>query len=180
MFMKRIAALLGAATATYIAFNAYDTYHFSLTKDPKTNIQLVKEAAQGVFGKGLMADVAASQAILESNLTEKPSRLAIEGNNLFGIKYNPKFDDGYIELTTRECRGEDCGTVNAKFASYKSVIYSFKALNRLYNKANYSSIFKAKNCEEAGKALVKGGYATDPNYAKKVANICYKIQKNLL
>ena len=178
--MKKLLGVGLVAAGTYIAFSGLDTPNFSLTKDPKTNIRLVKAASNKIFGIGIVANTAAAQAILESNLYGKPSSLARNGNNLFGVKYNPKVDSNYITLGTSECAGSICGKVVAKFAKYDSILDSFKALNRLYNKANHRDVFKAKTCLEASTSLKKGGYATDPNYAQKVATICVKIQKNLI
>ena len=45
------------------------------------------------------------------------------------------------------------------------------------NRQNYDRVVKATNYEEAAKALQQSGYATDPDYAKKLISVIqtYKL-----
>ena len=45
------------------------------------------------------------------------------------------------------------------------------------NRQNYDRVVKAANYEEAAKALQQSGYATDPDYAKKLISVIqtYKL-----
>ena len=45
------------------------------------------------------------------------------------------------------------------------------------NRQNYDRVVKAANYEEAAKALQQSGYATDPNYARKLISVIqtYKL-----
>lgn len=154
-----------------------------LTNDSKENIKLViQEAHKVYYDYPIVADLAATQAILESRLNGKPSQLALKGNNLFGIKSFKSADS--IEFNTQECEGKLCKKVKARFAKFSSVLGSFlhhRFLMENGTKSNpdrYRGVFKAKTFEEAAKAVKDGGYATDPNYVKKLIDTYNIYVKN--
>lgn len=147
----------------------------NLTNNPKENIKLILKEARKIYPDfPIVAELAATQAILESRLNGIPSKLALEGNNLFGIKDTAKTDE--IELNTTECTKNKCERVKAKFAKFSTIEASFiyhRHLMQTGTKSNpnrYLGVFKAKTFEEAAKAVKDGGYATDPNYTKKLIN----------
>lgn len=175
-----ILASAAAAISTYL-LETSDHYQYRLTKDPNKNVEIVLQASKKVFNGSVIGQLAAAQAILESNLYGKPSKLALQGNNLFGIKYNPKVNKEYVELDTTECYKGKCSKVKAKFAKYQSAFESFEALKTLYaTKPRYQILLNAKSCQEAGYLVQKAGYATDPSYGKKIANICSKYVVNVV
>lgn len=148
---------------------------------PQTNTPVSKavSSAQTVYSDNpVMAGVAASQAILESRLTGTPSDLAAKHNNYFGIKGSGTA--GTTNMATTEFQNGKSSSVNAGFAAFNSPEESFQRHKELMtngitnNPALYQEVLKAKTVEEAAQALQKAGYATDPNYAKKLIDIYHK------
>lgn len=148
-----------------------------LTNDSKTNIKLVKIAAQQVYKDyPIVAQLAIAQAILEGGLRNSPpSSLALKYNNLFGIKGTG--NGGFVTLPTTECNSKRCYKTKADFAVYNSVEDSFARHRRLMengtksNPARYRAVFKAKNLKEAATAVQSGGYATDKKYVSKLVDV---------
>ena len=169
-----------AASVAVIAVAAYNLDD-GLQGDLKKDLPALQMSAESVFlGAPVMAKLAVAQAILESGLQDKPSKLALQGNNLFGIKYNKNKHKNYIELETTECVKKKCHKIVAKFAKFSSIYESFEALKVVYDHPRYKEVHKASSCSEAGYAAKKAGYATDPNYSKKIAVICSRYDSNMI
>ncbi|MBU3830047.1 MAG: glycoside hydrolase family 73 protein [Candidatus Limosilactobacillus merdavium] len=124
------------------------------------------------------ASITIAQAILESNWGT--SKLSTQYHNLFGIKgtgANSKV------MTTKEYTGGKWIVIKDRFRVYDSWDDSIKDHTRLMlqgtdmNRQNYDRVVKAANYEEAAKALQQSGYATDPNYARKLISVIqtYKL-----
>ncbi len=120
-------------------------------------------------GNPVLADLQAAQAILESGLaSSKPSDLAVESKNLFGIK--GKGTDGSKKYSTTEFEGSTSKKVMADFAVNKSLADSFQQHTSLIQRV-YPDATKAKSFEEAARAVKRGGYASDPDYTQKLIDI---------
>lgn len=139
------------------------------------SIESVVKAAQAAYPDNpTMAGIAAAQAIHESNLLNKPSGLALK-NNLFGIKGSGTA--GSVNMPTYEFIKGKKVKVNAGFAANNTLEDSFIQHKNLMNKGTksnpgrYLPVLNAQTIEDAANALVKGGYATDPSYAKKLINL---------
>lgn len=155
-----------------------------LTSDPKTNIDSIVKAAYSVNpNNSVLADLSACQAILESNLTGKPSQLASKYNNLFGIKGTGtgKIIDGKfknrVNLPTSEYYPSR-GTIKVDqfFAVNASLEDSFEQHKSLFERlSRYSKVLQATTIEDATVLVHKAGYATDPKYPAKLMQI-YKTQ----
>ncbi len=141
-----------------------------LLSNPQVNINAVIKASKESFpNNAVIADLCAAQAILESGLRTKPSKLALEGNNLFGIKgIGTK---GSIFLPTEEFRNGQMHKVMAQFASNETLKDSFEQHKTLLNKPRYSKVLAASTFEEAATEVYKAGYATDPNYTKELMEV---------
>ncbi len=112
----------------------------------------------------ILAQVAFAQAILESNLLNTPSILAIQFNNLFGIKSGK---DG-VKFLTKECTVAKCTTSVASFATFESHEEAIEKHKSLLEASRYDKVREAESLEVAAKELQKAGYATDPKYAKRL------------
>ena len=142
-------------------------------------IQQVAPEAQAMQNTyHVYASITIAQAILESNWGT--SKLATQYHNLFGIKgtgANSKV------MTTKEYTGGKWVVIKDRFRVYSSWDESIKDHTRLMlqgtdmNRQNYDRVVKATNYEEAAKALQQSGYATDPDYAKKLISVIqtYKL-----
>ncbi|RVU70536.1 MULTISPECIES: glycoside hydrolase family 73 protein [Lactobacillus] len=121
----------------------------------------------------LLPSITIAQACLESNYGQ--SDLSQKYNNLFGVKgTNPNTS---AILSTKEYVKGKWITVKARFQIYDSYEASIRAHARLFqngtswNHHQYQHVLKAKDYRAQAKALVKDGYATDPNYADKLINL---------
>ncbi|MFV0529694.1 MAG: glucosaminidase domain-containing protein [Lachnospiraceae bacterium] len=131
----------------------------------------IKSAAKyNIFPSIMMA-----QAILESGWGQ--SALALQANNLFGIKGD--YNGQSVTMDTQE-ELEDGSkvTVSAQFRKYPSVLESLNDNGDLirngtsWNSSYYSGAWRenAKSYKEAAQGL-QGKYATDSGYAAKLINI---------
>ena len=92
--------------------------------------------------------------------------------NYFGIKARPG-QPGTVRSTTEVLNGRTV-RINDKFADYNSLEegiaarVAFTKQNKRYTKSGY---FAARTPYEAAQALLRGGYATNPNYANALVKI---------
>ena len=93
------------------------------------------------------------------------------GNNLFGIKDVP-WIPGSVEATTTEYDGEWKTEIH-NFEKFDSTLQSMLAyIVKISREDRYIEAWNArKNPVEYFEALQEAGYATDPDYSKKLARI---------
>jgi peptidoglycan hydrolase FlgJ len=120
--------------------------------------------------------IAAAQAALES--AYGASRLAKEANNLFGIKAGKSWKGAITGRRTREF-DPDRGwyEIVADFRSYPTLRDCFKDYGEIIGRLSWYQD-AARSCKDPGlflrgieKTASEPGWATDPDYAKKVWNI---------
>ena len=110
------------------------------------------------------ASITLAQGILESGIGE--GRLAVIGNNHFGIKCHKKWK-GKKMYHDDDKKGE-C------FRLYKSPELSYRDHSIfLSTRSRYDFLFDLKitNYKSWAKGLKKAGYATDPKYPKKLISL---------
>jgi flagellum-specific peptidoglycan hydrolase FlgJ len=133
-------------------------------------IAMIVQAA--CAGAHLFPSLMIAQAILESN--NGKSVLAAKHNNHFGIKASTGWTGAIATFLTWEVIKNKSVQVKANFRSYKTLWEGFAdrvkflQVNPRYAKAG---VFAARTPEEQAQALLKAGYATDPNYPKKLIEI---------
>lgn len=112
---------------------------------------------------GIPASITLAQGLLESQAGT--SRLAVEGNNHFGIKCN----NGWKGKTIRHDDDEE----QECFRSYKSAAESYNDHSLFLKRKRYEPLFKLKitDYEAWAKTLRKCGYATDPKYPEKLIGL---------
>ncbi len=113
---------------------------------------------------GIPASITLAQGILESECGN--SKLAVEGNNHFGIKCHSDWTGETIYHD--DDRNQEC------FRKYTSAYDSFKDHSDfIQQKSRYSSLFKLDKTDYKSWAygLKAAGYATDPQYAQKLITI---------
>ena len=129
----------------------------------------------------LLPSITIAQACLESDYGQ--SDLSQKYNNLFGVKgSNPNTS---AVLSTKEYIKGKWITVKARFQIYDSYEASIRAHARLFqngttwNHKQYQHVLVAKTYQEQAQALVKDGYATDPDYADKLIKLIeeYNLDK---
>lgn len=140
-------------------------------------IDQVKDGAiRGWQKYKILPSLTIAQAILESDWGR--SELAVQGNNLFGIKGNYKGNS--ITVKTKEYINGKWITVDAQFAKYPDQEKSVEEHGAFFSSTkwredNYSHVFGETDYKKAVRAILppkaKAGYATDNNYDAKIINI---------
>lgn len=150
---------------------------------PKDYIAAMTQGALKVQGEyGLPAAIAIAQSALETGWGKHPildERTGDNSCNLFGIKAGP--GDNYVESWTHEYVNGKKTKVLARFKAYESYSDSltdwagFLMRNPRYKRVLESASDPFQFADE----LQRAGYATDPNYAKKLKSIIktYKLDQ---
>ena len=122
-------------------------------------------AVEEMLNYGIPSSITLAQAILESNWGQ--GKTAKNANNYFGIKcYNGW--EGPTFFAPDDEPGESC------FRKYEDVVQSFRDHSEfLKNGSRYQVLFghPITNYAAWAKGLKSCGYATDPDYAKKLIDI---------
>lgn len=131
---------------------------------------------------GIPHQLILAQAALESGWGNKeiPRENGQPSYNLFGIKATPGWKGETTEITTTEYINGVAKKVKAAFRvyhSYTDALHDYSKL--LINNSRYQNVTLAKTPEQAAQALQDGGYATDPQYAKKLIGIIQQIKSSL-
>lgn len=134
----------------------------SLTSNSSENISLLKQLCEDLIPNPILRDLTICQGILESRLAGIPSGLAINHNNLFGIK--GEGTAGSVTLPTHEFFEGAMHEVNASFAANNSVEDSILQHAKLLEEPRYARVAACTTFEEAAQAIKDCGYATDPGY----------------
>ncbi|CAK8053607.1 glycoside hydrolase family 73 protein [Eupransor demetentiae] len=135
--------------------------------------QLAPYARQAQRQYRVLASISLAQAILESDWNR--SELSKNYHNLYGIKASG--NQAGVQLATDEYVDGQWIKVSGRFAVYDSWQDSIDAHARLlaqgtsWNPSQYQHVLAANNYQEAATALVKDGYATDPDYASKIISL---------
>ena len=116
---------------------------------------------------GIPASITLAQGILESGSGD--SRLAVEGNNHFGIKCHDNWNGETIFLDDDK-KGECFRKYSKESESYRD--HSLFLIER----ERYISLFKlsSTNYRAWAKGLKKAGYATNPKYSSLIIDLIEK------
>ncbi|RQS18807.1 flagellar assembly peptidoglycan hydrolase FlgJ [Burkholderia sp. Bp8992] len=128
---------------------------------------------------GIPARFIVGQAALESGWGKREIR-ASDGStsyNVFGIKANKGWTGRTVSALTTEYVNGTPRRVVAKFRAYDSYEHAMTDYaNLLKNNPRYSGVLSAsRSVEGFAHGMQKAGYATDPNYAKKLISIMQQI-----
>lgn len=136
-----------------------------------------KEIAQRL---GVSADVIAAQAALESGWGRAPLRHADgrDSNNLFGIKAGGNWQGEVADARTTEYEQGTARHMTERFRSFPDRASAFRDFARLLiDNPRYRSALNTGNDARAyAQGLMRGGYATDPDYADKLVRVASRIQ----
>lgn len=136
-----------------------------------------KEAADQL---GVAPELVQAHAALESGWGQRPIR-NVDGassHNLFGIKAGANWEGATSETATTEYVGGATVKTSAAFRSYPDGAAAFRDYARmLLDNPRYKDALGAGSDAKAfAQGLAKGGYATDPAYAAKLARLAAKLQ----
>ncbi|MEM7279380.1 MAG: glucosaminidase domain-containing protein [Pseudomonadota bacterium] len=124
---------------------------------------------------GVQPQAVLAQAALEtgwgSRVMQRPDGQS--SNNYFGIKADLRWDGEQVSKQTLEFRGGLARREQASFRAYDSESSGFTDyLNFLKSNPRYSEVFDhGDDVHGFACALQEAGYATDPDYAKKISDI---------
>ncbi len=120
-----------------------------------------------------------AQAALESGWGQRQI-LKANGEpsfNLFGIKASPGWKGEVAEITTTEYENGEAKKVKAKFRAYGSYLEALSDyVNLLTRNPRYAAVTSAATAEQGATALQNAGYATDPNYARKLTTMIGQLK----
>ncbi|MDH0868350.1 glucosaminidase domain-containing protein [Mitsuaria sp. GD03876] len=139
--------------------------------------------ARGAGAKlGVAPEVLTAQAALETGWGRSPIRAAdgTSSHNYFGIKATG-WQGAVAQAMTTEVEGGQAVARHEAFRAYASPAQSFDDLARLVGTSpRYQGAVNAGGDARAyGVALQRGGYATDPAYAEKLAQVTARVNAHL-
>ncbi|MCO7518268.1 MULTISPECIES: flagellar assembly peptidoglycan hydrolase FlgJ [unclassified Pseudomonas] len=142
-----------------------------------TMLPMAEQAAKRI---GIDPRYLVAQAALETGWGKSVMRNpdGSSSHNLFGIKATGNWQGGEARAITSEFRGGQFVKETAAFRSYDSYQDSFHDLvSLLQNNSRYKdAVGSADKPEQFARELQKAGYATDPDYARKIISIARQLQ----
>ena len=127
----------------------------------------------GVDPRNLIA-----QAALETNWGQN---LPAGSNNLFGVKASGGWNGASATAATTEYQNGAAVSTTAPFRAYDSTTQSFQDyVALLRNSPRYAGALNTgSNTQAFAAALQRGGYATDPDYVRKVSAVAAQVGNHL-
>ncbi len=129
---------------------------------------------------GVAPELVSAHAALESGWGQRPLRNAdgSSTNNLFGIKAGAAWRGDVAESGTTEYVGGAALKTSARFRSYPDQASAFRDYAQMLidNPRFRGALGTGSDARAFAGALAKGGYATDPAYAAKLARLAGKLQ----
>jgi peptidoglycan hydrolase FlgJ len=119
-----------------------------------------------------------AQAALESNWGRSvPHGNGQSSNNLFGIKAGSSWSGGAVTSGTQEFQNGVAASTTDNFRAYTDHAQSFQDyVSLLRNNPRFSAALNSgSDAQGFATALQRGGYATDPDYARKVAAVAGQV-----
>jgi len=170
---KAAAAYSATERTTNTSSTASDAAKSNFVQDLWPQAQ---EAGQllGVDPRHLIA-----QAALETNWGRNMPQDAAGrcSNNLFGIKATDGWAGSTVTSVTQEFKGGVATNTSAQFKAYATPAQSFQDyVALLRNNPRYSTALNTGGDVQAfATGLQRGGYATDPDYANKIAAVANAV-----
>lgn len=141
--------------------------------------QLSLPAKLASEASGIPHHLILAQAALESGWGQRQIRTdqGTPSFNLFGIKASGDWRGKVTEITTTEFENGESKKVKARFRVYDSYMESLSDyVNLLTRNPRYTAVANASSAEQGAHALQKAGYATDPDYAKKLTGMIQQLR----
>lgn len=139
-------------------------------------LPMAEQAAEKI---GVDARYLVAQAALETGWGKSIIRQqdGTSSHNLFGIKSHNSWDGESARVLTTEYQGGKAVKEAASFRAYDSYAHSFEDyVSFLQSNGRYqNALSSTENPEQFARELQKAGYATDPQYARKVTQIARQM-----
>ncbi|MDY0747425.1 glucosaminidase domain-containing protein [Paucibacter sp. R3-3] len=122
---------------------------------------------------GVSPDLISAQAALETGWGKSTA-----GGNLFGIKATGGWRGDVAQATTTEYEQGEAVQRSEAFRAYPDAASSFRDFTALMmsNPRYQGVLHSGDNAAAYAQGLQRGGYATDPAYADKLARVAARIQ----
>jgi peptidoglycan hydrolase FlgJ len=136
-------------------------------------------AEQASRSTGVPAHLILGQAALESGWGKRQIKMVdgSDSHNLFGIKAGKDWNGKVAEVTTTEYHNGVASKQVERFRAYGSDTESFQDYARLLSdNPRYDGVMGQGDAKGFAQALQQAGYATDPNYADKLAGVIGSIR----
>ncbi|ADO48959.1 flagellar assembly peptidoglycan hydrolase FlgJ [[Enterobacter] lignolyticus] len=120
-----------------------------------------------------------AQAALESGWGQRQIRRenGEPSFNLFGVKASADWKGKVAEITTTEYENGEAKKVKARFRVYSSYLEALSDyVGLLTRNPRYAAVTAAATAEQGAQALQNAGYATDPNYARKLTSMIQQLK----
>jgi len=129
---------------------------------------------------GVEPHLVAAHAALESGWGQKPLRQAdgSDTHNLFSVKATGRWSGDSATVTTTEFNDGIAQRQNERFRSYPDYASAFQDYARLLTESpRYQGALNVGDDAHAfAQGLARGGYATDPVYADKLARVAAQVK----
>jgi len=128
---------------------------------------------------GVSPEIVAAHAALESGWGRKPLRGTdgADTHNLFGIKAGGAWSGAAARAATTEVEDGVAMKTSASFRSYADTASAFDDYARLLQDPRYrGALHTGGDARAFAEGLARGGYATDPAYADKLARVARQVQ----
>lgn len=154
---------------------------FTPSADQQAFVEAMTPLAEGAASQlGVAPEVLVAHAALETGWGQQPIRRAdgSDTHNLFGIKAGGAWAGESATSATTEYVADAPVAQQARFRAYASSAQSFQDLAQmLSSQPRYRAALGTGNDAMAyGQALQRGGYATDPAYAQKLAQVAAHLK----
>lgn len=142
--------------------------------------KLAAPASAAAEKLGVDAQWLLAHAALETGWGDRAIKTADGGEsyNLFGIKAGSGWKGKTADVTTTEYVGGVAQKRVETFRAYGSFAEAFTDYASLISQ-RYGAATDAQSSADYGKALQAGGYATDPQYGQKFANVARSVAHRL-
>lgn len=139
--------------------------------------QLSASAENAAAQLGVSPRVLLAQAALETGWGKRVIRNAdgSDSHNLFGIKAGSSWGGKTTDVTTTEYVAGKAQKRVEKFRAYDSYAEAFSDYADLIKRRYGNAVGAGNNAAGFGQALQAGGYATDPQYASKIAKVAERV-----
>lgn len=137
-------------------------------------------ARQAAERLGVAPELVQAHAALESGWGQRPLRTAdgASSHNLFGIKAGAAWQGATGESTTTEYVNGAALKTRERFRAYPDAASAFQDYARVLsdNPRYRAALNTGSDAHAFAQGLARGGYATDPGYAAKLARIAGSLQ----
>jgi len=151
-----------------------------LTGDSKDFLaQLSLPARLASQQSGVPHHLILAQAALESGWGQRQIRRenGEPSFNIFGVKATGSWKGPTTEITTTEYENGEAKKVKAKFRVYSSYLEALSDyVGVLSRNPRYAAVTQAATAEQGAQALQNAGYATDPQYARKLTSMIQQLK----